>query len=101
MKTTSHSAMLALVVVLAGQVLAQTPTRQTPSANDADANQWEFSLATSGYLAPDDQSYVSPIFTADHQWLHLEARYNEEYLHTGTRIEAWVLLQSKSERAAG
>jgi hypothetical protein len=84
MKTTSHSAMLALVVFLAGQVLAQTPTRQMPSADDADVNQWEFSLATSGYLVPDDQSYGSPIFTADHQWLHLEARYNEEYLQTGS-----------------
>jgi hypothetical protein len=84
MKTTSHSAMLALVVVLAGHALAQTPTREAPSANDTDANPWEFSLATSGYLVPDDQSYVSPIFTADHQWLHLEARYNEEYLHTGS-----------------
>ena len=84
MKTTSHSVMFALVVVLAGQVSAQTAKRQTPSADDADANQWEFSLATSGYLVPDDQSYGSPIFTADHQWLHLEARYNEEYLHTGS-----------------
>jgi hypothetical protein len=84
MKTTSHSVMFALVVVLAGQVSAQTAKRQTPSADDADANQWEFSLATSGYLVPDDQSYGSPIFAADHQWLHLEARYNEEYLHTGS-----------------
>ena len=34
-----------------------------------------------------DQSYVDPVFTADHEWLHLEARYNYENLHTGS---VWV-----------
>jgi hypothetical protein len=84
MKITSYSLMFTLAVVLAGQVLAQTAKRQTPGADDDGANQWAFSLATSGYLVPDDQSYGSPIFTADHRWLHLEARYNEEYLETGS-----------------
>jgi hypothetical protein len=28
--------------------------------------------------------YVNPIITADHQWLHLEARYNYEALKTGS-----------------
>jgi hypothetical protein len=83
-ENTSHSVIFALVFVLAGQVLGQTPKREAPSPNDAAASRWEFSLATSGYLVPDDQSYGSPIFTADHQWLHLEARYNEEYLQTGS-----------------
>jgi hypothetical protein len=76
--------MFALVVVLAGQVLAQTPVRPTPDSEVADANQWSYSLAADGYLVPNDQSYGSSIFTADHQWFHLEARYNEEYLKTGS-----------------
>ena len=50
MKTTSHSVMFALVVVLAGQVLAQTANGPAPSADDTVANPWSFSLATSGYL---------------------------------------------------
>lgn len=29
-------------------------------------------------------NYGSPTFTADHNWLHLEARYNYEDLHTGS-----------------
>jgi hypothetical protein len=33
---------------------------------------------------PDGTSYVNPVFTADHKWLHLEARYNDEELHTGS-----------------
>lgn len=84
MKTTSHSVTLALVVLLACQVLAQTAKRPAPTSEEAVADQWSYSLAADGYLVPNDQSYGSAIFTADHQWLHLEARYNEEYLHTGS-----------------
>lgn len=36
---------------------------------------------------PNDQSYVSPTFTADRNSLHLEARYNYENLRTGS---LWV-----------
>jgi hypothetical protein len=82
MKTTLNSALLALVVVLAGQALAQTANGPNPS--DEVANPWSFSLAASGYLIPHDQSYGSPTFTADHSWLHLEARYNYEYQKTGS-----------------
>lgn len=82
MKTTLHSAVLALVVVLAGHACAQTANGPNPS--DAVANPWSFSLAASGYLIPHDQSYGSPTFTADHSWLHLEARYNYEYQKTGS-----------------
>jgi hypothetical protein len=84
MKATSHSAMFALVVVLVGQALAQTAASPTPSSDDAIANPWSFSLVASGYLIPQDQSYGSPTFTADHSWLHLEGRYNYEYQKTGS-----------------
>jgi hypothetical protein len=36
---------------------------------------------------PDSRDYVNPTFTTDHQWLHLEARYNYEALDTGS---LWV-----------
>ena len=37
-----------------------------------------------GYIIPDGTSYVDPVFTADRNWLHLEARYNYENLRTGS-----------------
>ena len=33
---------------------------------------------------PHDVDYGDPVFTADRKWLHLEARYNYENLHTGS-----------------
>jgi hypothetical protein len=84
MKLTAQSVWSVLVVLLASPVLSQTTTGADSSSDSAPANQWSFSLATSGYLVPHDQSYVSPTFTADHRWLHLEARYNYEYQKTGS-----------------
>ena len=81
-----------IFVVLAGVVALWTgPVRaqaapETPTANSSDSStkEWSFTLAAFGYLVPDDQSYGSPTFTADHQWLHLEARYNYENQQTGS-----------------
>ena len=76
--------MLVSLVLLFGQGLAQTTNGSTTSSDDATGKQWSFSLSTLGYLVPQDQSYRSPIFTADHRWLHLEARYNYEDQETGS-----------------
>ena len=37
-----------------------------------------------GYIIPNAQSYVDPVFSANRNWLHLEARYNYENLRTGS-----------------
>jgi hypothetical protein len=56
-----------------GSALAQeTAASEPPASSNATLNPWAFSLTTSGYIVPDDQSYVSPDFTADRGWLHLE-----------------------------
>lgn len=39
---------------------------------------WAFSASAYTYLVPHDDDYVQPTFTVDHDWLHLEARYNYE-----------------------
>jgi hypothetical protein len=39
------------------------------------------------YFPPDTGNYLQPTLTADHDWLHLEARYNYEALDTGS---AWL-----------
>jgi hypothetical protein len=84
MKAFLHYGMLALIVLLGTQVVAQTKSVPSDSDAEAAASQWSFSLVTSGYLVPHEQSYASPTFTADHRWLHLEARYNYEYQKTGS-----------------
>ena len=48
---------------------------------------WEFSLSTLTYFAQHERDYANPNFTADRDWLHLEARYNYEALKTGS---AWL-----------
>jgi hypothetical protein len=65
----------------------ETPTPISASTSASAQPSWTYSLTTDGYIAPGGQSYASPVFTADHQWLHLEARYNYENQRTGS---LWV-----------
>jgi hypothetical protein len=65
-----------------------TETNRPPAlTEETDAKAWSFSASVYTYLVPDSRDYVQPTFTADHGWLHLEARYNYEALDTGS---AWV-----------
>ncbi|HST10867.1 MAG TPA: hypothetical protein VLL05_10860 [Terriglobales bacterium] len=57
------------------------PLQQT---EQVDRNTWSFTAAGYGYIIPDDQSYFSPTFRADRNWVHLEARYNYEDRKTGS-----------------
>ena len=73
-------------------VFAQAPTKvpvtaptTTPSEEDEPA--WEFSASASTYFVPEDGNYAQPTFTADRDWLHLEARYNYEARDSGS---AWL-----------
>jgi hypothetical protein len=88
MKATRPFTALLLAAVLSCAGLAQEAPPvppKTPVA--APANPWQYNLTIDGYVLPNDQSYVNPTFTADRKWLHLEARYNYENLHTGS---LWV-----------
>ena len=77
--------------VMPAAVFAQAPTNAPVAAaanpQPEEEPAWEFSVAGYTYFVPDDSDYVQPTFTADHDWLHLEARYNYEALDTGS---AWV-----------
>jgi len=53
-------------------------------APEIATNHWAFSASLYGYIVPESRDYVNPNFTADHGWLHLEARYNYEALETGS-----------------
>ena len=89
--------LMAMAVVLAGNdTLAgeatnapdSKATNTTPMVSkEADENAWSFSASASTYIVPNEQEYVQPTFTADRDWLHLEARYDYENLETGS---VWV-----------
>ena len=82
----SPAAVLATLAGLAVyQSLAATQT-SAPLEDDTEKSKtkWEFSLSTLTYLAQHARDYVNPNFTADRDWLHLEARYNYEALKTGS-----------------
>ncbi len=76
--------MLLLIVMCCDRLSAQTTADKTPSAKPAPSNPWDFNLSLSGYIVPQGQSYASPTLTADHDTLHLEARYNYEGQRTGS-----------------
>ena len=72
MTTLRRLAFLAMIAILSGrEALAQEP-----AATDEKA--WSFYASAYAYLLPGDEDYVQPTFTVDHDWLHLEARYNYE-----------------------
>ena len=64
-----------------GAAASDTVLQDDPEKNET---KWEFSLSTFTYLAQHARDYVNPNFTADHDWLHLEARYNYEELKTAS-----------------
>jgi len=67
----------------------QTPATNSPppTLEQETEKKWSFSASLYTYFVPDDREYVQPTFTADRDWLHLEARYNYEALETGS---AWM-----------
>ena len=79
----------AVHVALLCQAGAEVPSTNNavPLPDDASTDSWAFSAYVYGYLVPESRDYVNPTFTADHGWLHLEARYNYEALETGS---LWV-----------
>jgi hypothetical protein len=76
----------ALALLLCGSMLAQeteTGARAKPAIATKVA--WAYNLTLDGYITPSNEtSFASPIVTADRHWLHLEARYNDEELHTAS-----------------
>ena len=67
---------MVLLFSVSGWAQSQAPDTSTPS--------WEYSLTVDGYIIPNEDGYASPTFTADRNWLHLEARYNYENFRTGS-----------------
>ena len=72
MTTMRRLAFLATIALLSG--------RETPAQEQAatDEKAWSYYVSAYAYILPGDEDYLQPTFTVDHDWLHLEARYNYE-----------------------
>jgi hypothetical protein len=83
---TSQFVILALLSIFASNALAQGASARRPHRHRdiTISNQWAFTAVVDGYFTPGEDGYADPIVTADHIWLHLEARYNYEDLRTGS-----------------
>lgn len=71
-------------LLLVGGAAAQTNAPPLPETTLEATNTWAFSAAAFAYFIPHERDFVNPIFKADRDWLHLEARYNYEGLDTGS-----------------
>ncbi|RZU40748.1 hypothetical protein [Edaphobacter modestus] len=71
MKTTRQFRLVVLgAAFFAGSAAAQiAPANPAEKSSGSPSNEWSFSLGALGYLVPNDLSYGSPIFNADHKWL--------------------------------
>ncbi len=67
----------------ATDVSSATPVSPPPAGSEAEKS-WAFNASLYGYILPDSPDYLQPTVTADHGWLHLEARYNYEAPRTGS-----------------
>lgn len=76
---------IVLAALCAAAAAAQTSPPETPSPASTPAPaSWAYTLNVGGYLVAHGPSYASPTFTADHNWMHLEARYNYEAQRTAS-----------------
>jgi len=69
--------MAAVALLAGGEPLAQT-TSEPVSTKEAGEQPWSYYVSAYAYILPGDEDYLQPTFTVDHDWLHLEARYNYE-----------------------
>lgn len=84
MKAKQHLIELAAIVLWCCQMFGQGTPNSEPAKPDDATKAWDFNLIIDGYIVPNNPSYVSPVFSANRKWLHLEARYNDENIRTGS-----------------
>jgi hypothetical protein len=85
MKATRQLTVFAVALLFAGQMFCQVlPSTAPPKSFDSVKTPGTFNLTTDCYIIPNGTDYASPVFSADRSWLHLEARYNDENLRTGS-----------------
>jgi hypothetical protein len=86
-KTSGSVGGVVAALIMTGAAMGQVTNDVSQLPEAPSTNSWSFSGYLFGYVVPDSRDYVNPNFTADREWLHLEARYNYEALETGS---LWV-----------
>ncbi len=82
----------ALLTFLSPAWASQEPAQAAqPADAPEEAEGWTFNASAYGYLFQGGEGdFVLPIFRADHDALHLEARYNYEDRRTGSLFGGWT-----------
>ena len=75
------------LVLVSGHAIGQATPGSADIKPPTGLQPWEYTLTIAGFIVPEETSYVNPVLVADHKWLHLEARYNDENLRTAS---LWV-----------
>jgi hypothetical protein len=90
MRTLTSIIFLAILSTGSGKDLEARPP--IPSGIEAAGlDGWTAAVSVTGYAIPDDRDFLSPTFSADRDWLHLEGRYNYEAFNTGSLWLGWNL----------
>src|SRR5689334_2705580 len=64
--------------------VAIASAQATAPTEESEEKEWTFSLSALTYIVPHEHDFVQPTLRVDHDWLHLEARYNYEDLGTAS-----------------
>jgi hypothetical protein len=75
------------VLLITGVGAAEATGASAATQAEDTVPPWNYSASAYFYFVPNDDNYLQPTITADHAWLHLEARYNYEDLETGS---VWI-----------
>jgi hypothetical protein len=83
---TRQGAVVTALIFLASESLGEiiSPPLLSATSEEGKESAWSYSFSVLTYLEQHAKDYVNPNFTADRDWLHLEARYNYEELKTGS-----------------
>jgi len=84
---------VAATLLAAGAARGEAPPNNVPAvvtdeapaaAEEPAASKWSFAASLDTYVEHHGTNYVQPTIAADRDWLHLEGRYNDEGLDTGS-----------------
>ena len=77
-------ATLVVFCLAISESLGGTASHPAGPLSETNEDEWDVSFSVATYVARNTRDYVNPNLTADHGWLHLEARYNYEAFKTGS-----------------
>jgi len=89
MRIKRHLWIFVAAIFFSGQAMAQNTSTASADGIGSASDPWSFSITADGYVVPHSEFFVSPIFTGDHNRLHLEARYNYEDRESASGFGGW------------